>query len=120
PVRDDRRHRRRPARRDRRDQGTPDAAEPQARHLRRARRRSGVDPVLREGRARLRELFAVSRARRPPRRGAGRAPGEGRGLIKIYIHEGGATRSVESVDPAWLKAGSGVWVWVDLDSATPE
>ncbi len=43
--------------------GRADAAGHQARHLRRARRRPGVDPLLREGRARLRELLAVPRAR---------------------------------------------------------
>lgn len=34
------------------------------------------------------------------------------------MHENGSTMSVDQVDPAWLKPGSGVWVWVDLDSAT--
>ena len=42
--------------------GRADAPEHQARDLRRARRRPGVDPVLREGGARLRELLAVPRA----------------------------------------------------------
>jgi magnesium transporter len=41
-------------------------------------------------------------------------------LITIYKHERGATRKVDSVEPAWLRPGSGVWVWVDLDKATPE
>jgi magnesium transporter len=41
-------------------------------------------------------------------------------LIAIYKHEGGSTQSVDRVDPAWLKPDSGVWVWVDLDRATPE
>jgi magnesium transporter len=41
-------------------------------------------------------------------------------LIRIHKHEGGSTRSVDEVDPAWLKPGSGVYVWVDLDSATRE
>lgn len=27
---------------------------------------------------------------------------------------------VETVDPAWLESGSGVWVWVDLDRPTPD
>ena len=73
PVRDDRRHRRRPARRDRGEEGPRRASEHQARDLRRARRRPGVDPVLREGRARLRELLAVPRAGRPAGGGAGGA-----------------------------------------------
>ena len=42
--------------------GATHGAGAQARHLRRARRRSGVDHVLREGRARLRELLAVQSA----------------------------------------------------------
>ncbi len=41
-------------------------------------------------------------------------------MIKIHKHEGGSTQSVDRVDPAWLKPGSGVYVWVDLDSATRE
>ena len=41
-------------------------------------------------------------------------------MIKIYRHEGGATDCVDRVDPAWLKPGSGVTVWVDLDSPTPD
>jgi magnesium transporter len=41
-------------------------------------------------------------------------------LIEIYKHEGGSTQRVERVDPAWLRPGSGVWVWVDLNQPTPE
>jgi magnesium transporter len=41
-------------------------------------------------------------------------------LIAIYQHERGTTRSVDRVDPAWLRPGSGVWVWVDLNRPTPE
>jgi magnesium transporter len=41
-------------------------------------------------------------------------------LIRIHKHEGGSTQCVDRVDPAWLKPGSGVFVWVDLDSATPD
>jgi magnesium transporter len=41
-------------------------------------------------------------------------------LITIYKHEGGSTQRVERVDPAWVKPGSGVSVWVDLDQPTPE
>ena len=47
------------------------AARTQARHLRRAWRRPGLDRLLREGRPRLRLLLALPRADRPPRRGAG-------------------------------------------------
>jgi magnesium transporter len=41
-------------------------------------------------------------------------------LISIYKHEGGVTRKVDRVDPAWLVPGSRVWVWVDLSQPTPE
>jgi magnesium transporter len=41
-------------------------------------------------------------------------------LIAIYKHEGGSTQRVERVDPAWLKPGSGVAVWVDLSQPAPE
>jgi magnesium transporter len=41
-------------------------------------------------------------------------------LITIHKHEGGVTRTVDRVDPAWLKPESGIWVWVDLDRPTPE
>jgi magnesium transporter len=41
-------------------------------------------------------------------------------LITIYKHEGGSTQIVDRVDPAWIKPGSGVYVWVDLDRTTPE
>ena len=46
-------------------------ARPEARHLRRARRRPGLDRLLPHGRARLRELLAVPRADRARRGGAG-------------------------------------------------
>ncbi|MCA1563545.1 MAG: magnesium/cobalt transporter CorA [Acidobacteria bacterium] len=39
-------------------------------------------------------------------------------MITIYKHEKGSTQKVDSVDPVWLRPGSGVWVWVDLDKAT--
>lgn len=41
-------------------------------------------------------------------------------MIAVYVHDRGATRSVERVDPAWLEPGSGVRLWVDLESPTPE
>jgi magnesium transporter len=41
-------------------------------------------------------------------------------LITIYKNEGGSTQCVDRVDPAWIKPGSGVSVWVDLDRPTPE
>lgn len=41
-------------------------------------------------------------------------------MITVHKHEGGSTRCVDGVDPAWLLPESGAWVWVDLDSPTPE
>jgi magnesium transporter len=41
-------------------------------------------------------------------------------LINVFVHENGSTRLAERVDPSWLKPGSGVWVWVDLNKPTPE
>lgn len=41
-------------------------------------------------------------------------------MIRIYKHEAGSTRCVDTVDPAWLKPDSGVLVWVDLDQPTAE
>ena len=41
-------------------------------------------------------------------------------MITIYRNQAGATQCVEQIDPAWLVPGSGVWVWVDLSSPTPE
>ena len=46
---------------------------PQARHLRRAWRRPGLDRLLRGGRPRLRQRLALPRADRPPGGGAGGA-----------------------------------------------
>lgn len=40
--------------------------------------------------------------------------------ITIYRNQAGATGCVDAVDPAWLTPGSGVWVWVDISSPTPE
>ena len=53
--------------------GRERAARPQARHLRRARRRPRVGAVLPRGRPRLRVVLAVPRADRPPR-GRARRP----------------------------------------------
>ena len=73
PVRDDRPGRRRRPDGDRRRARPPHACRPQARHLRRARRRGEVGRVLPPARARLRLLLAVPRPARPPRRRPGRA-----------------------------------------------
>ena len=77
-VRVDRPRRRRRAGPDRRRARPQGAQEPQARHLRRARRRSGLGRVLPRGRARLRVLLAVPRADRAARRRAGGARQGGR------------------------------------------
>ena len=41
-------------------------------------------------------------------------------MITIFSNRNGATSCVDRIDPEWLKPGSGVWVWVDLSSPTPE
>jgi magnesium transporter len=41
-------------------------------------------------------------------------------VITIYRSQGGVTQCVTEVDSAWLKPGSGVWVWVDLSAPTPD
>ena len=60
---------RRPAGRDGRQEGPLGEEGPQVRHLRRARRRSGLDQVLPEGRPGLRVVQPVPRADRPARGG---------------------------------------------------
>ena len=62
---------------DRRRAGERREGRPEARHLRRARRRARVGRVLPRARARLRLLLAVPRAARPACRCAGRARGAG-------------------------------------------
>ncbi len=93
------------------EKGREARARPQARHLRRARRRPGVDPLLRERGARLRELLAVPRAGGPAGGGAGGAGGasrrlaDGRGgrrarpvpswrtVVTIFVHRDGRDRT---------------------------
>jgi len=41
-------------------------------------------------------------------------------MISIYVHENGATRSEARIDPAWLRPGSPVTLWVNLVSPTAE
>src|SRR2546429_7222152 len=79
-----------------------------------------VDPLLRPRRPRLRERVAVPHPRRAAGGRAGRAAGEGRRLIRVYAHAGGATRPAERVERAWLEPGSPVLVWVDLFNPTPD
>ena len=59
------------------ERGAQDAARPQARRLRRARRRSGLDRLLRTGASRLCVVLALPHPDRPPRRRAGGAGQEG-------------------------------------------
>ena len=84
PLRHHRPGRRRRARADRRRARAPDAARHQARHLRRAWRRSGLGAVLQRGRARLRLVLALPGADRAARGGAGGARRQGRepGMIR--------------------------------------
>src|SRR5690606_1807758 len=79
PVHHDRHRRRGRAGRDRVRARAPGPAGAEARDLRRARRRSRHDRVLREGEARLRLLLALSRADRPSRGRAGGFEGGRRG-----------------------------------------
>ena len=60
------------------EKGRADQAGPEAGHLRRARRRSGLDRVLRGGRAGLRVVQPVPRAGGAAGGGAGGAGGRGR------------------------------------------
>ena len=90
PVRDDRSDRRRTARGHCGDEGAQDPAGPQAGHLRRARRRSVLDSLLREGRPGLRELLTLSRA--------GGAAGGGSSEAR---DENGGVAGSEEQDPAY-------------------
>ena len=87
-----------------------DAARSEARDLRRARRRSGVDSLLREGRPRLRQRLAVPDARGAAGRRAGGAVGEGRRLSEPILRSPERPRPSRctSIDRAWLDPASGV------------
>ena len=87
------------------DQGPRDAQGPEGRHLRRARRRSVVDSFLREGGARLRQRVALPHSGGAPGGGAGSVAGQGRGLIRIFVNEGGATRQVDARRSRLAQAG---------------
>jgi magnesium transporter len=39
-------------------------------------------------------------------------------MISVYVHDGGATRQADHVDPAWLEPSSPVKLWVDLSAPT--
>ena len=71
-----------PARGDRGEEGSSRPAGPQDRHLRRARWRSGLDPLLPQGGPRLRVVLALPGAHRAP----GRGPGQAR-AVRIRLAE---------------------------------
>ena len=39
-------------------------------------------------------------------------------MISVFVHEGGATRQEDHVDPAWLDPSSSTKLWVDLSAPT--
>jgi magnesium transporter len=41
-------------------------------------------------------------------------------MINVFAHVNGKTSQVDRVDPAWLAAGSGATVWVNLSDPTPD
>jgi magnesium transporter len=41
-------------------------------------------------------------------------------VISVYVHENGEIKCVERVEPQWLDPASGVTLWVDLNSPTPD
>jgi magnesium transporter len=41
-------------------------------------------------------------------------------MISVYVHQNGATRCVERVEPEWLDPASGVTLWADLTDPTSE
>jgi magnesium transporter len=49
-----------------------------------------------------------------------RLPSRFEWVINVYIHQNGETKCVERVEPQWLDPASGVTLWVDLTSPTPE
>src|SRR6185437_11864016 len=88
PVHFDRSRGRRRADEDRCRARSQDAEEPEARHLRRAWRRSRLSALLPGNWPRLRVLLALSRADRPPRRGAGgavAAAGRDHGVTQLSL-----------------------------------
>ena len=105
-VRDPGRRGRRRARHHRRRAGPQDAPRHQARRLRRARRRSGLDRVLRAGGSRLCVVLALPHPDRPPRRRAGGAGQEGG---KHGVRRGGhcsgtpALRMPSRMGSSWAK-----------------
>ena len=98
PVREHRHRRRRRAGPDRRRAGPRDQPRPQDRRLRRARRRPGLDRLLRQVGPRLRQLLAVPGADRPARSGAF-AAGDRRGGRRRWRRLGTSARQVTPGQP---------------------
>ena len=88
------------------EKGRADEARPQARHLRRAWRRSRLDRVLRERRAGLRVVQPIPRAGRAAGRGAG---GVGRGRRPHGVSRGaGPMRAAFRLPAVMLAVGLGL------------
>ena len=96
PVRDARCRRGRRARAHRRRARTCGPPGFEARHLRRAWRRSRFDSLLPGGRSRLRVLLALPRADCPTRRGAGRAGGRLRRSNRMTPNSGNQLRGLRA------------------------
>jgi magnesium transporter len=41
-------------------------------------------------------------------------------MVSVYVHEGGTTRVVDAVEPAWLDPSSSAKLWVDLSAPTDD
>lgn len=41
-------------------------------------------------------------------------------MLRVFVHDQSGCREAGAVDPAWLRSGSGVIVWVDLAAPTPD
>jgi magnesium transporter len=39
-------------------------------------------------------------------------------LIAYYVHRGGTTQKLDAIDQAWLRPGSGITVWADVEAPT--
>ena len=41
-------------------------------------------------------------------------------MIRVFVHEGGATRTADRIDPSWLAPDSAVKFWVDMQNPSEE
>lgn len=41
-------------------------------------------------------------------------------MIRYFAHRNGLTQTVDAIDPAWLRPGSGVYVWADVAEPTAD